>query len=228
MAAFLDRIEKLNPIHNAIISLRPRDELMAEARAADAAPSLGKLHGLPMAIKDLAMTKGLRTTYGSPIFAQNVPEEDDLFVARIRAAGAIIIGKTNTPEFGLGSQTYNPVFGTTRNALNPALIAGGSSGGAAVAVVARATARGWEWTSRPGSWPRSRRRAGRTRRACRWYRAPCDQGEQSPGRGESPATKKMPFAEVRHSFLPDHLPGGENPLRPLAGRARPRRCHSQQ
>ena len=134
MAAFLDRIEKLNPIHNAIISLRPRDELMAEAHAADAAPPVGKLHGLPMAIKDLAMTKGLRTTYGSPIFAQNVPDEDDLFVARIRAAGAIIIGKTNTPEFGLGSQTYNPVFGTTRNALNPALIAGGSSGGAAVAV----------------------------------------------------------------------------------------------
>jgi amidase len=134
MEAFLDRIEKLNPIHNAIISLRPRDELMAEARAADATPAVGKLHGLPMAIKDLAMTKGLRTTYGSPIFAQNVPEEDDLFVARIRAAGAIIIGKTNTPEFGLGSQTYNPIFGTTRNALNPALIAGGSSGGAAVAV----------------------------------------------------------------------------------------------
>lgn len=134
MAAFLARIAEKNPLHNAIISLRPEAELMAEARLRDQQAARGALHGLPIAIKDLALTKGLRTTFGSPIFKDLVPQEDDLFVARIRDAGAIIIGKTNTPEWGLGSQSYNPLFGTTRNALDPALAAGGSSGGAAVAV----------------------------------------------------------------------------------------------
>ena len=130
-AAFLDRIELLNPEYNAIVSLRPRADILAEADAADRVPQEVReakpLLGLPIAIKDLALTKGLRTTFGSPIFADFVPDTDDLHVARIRAAGAIIIGKTNTPEFGLGSQTYNPVFGATRNALDPALTAGGSS-----------------------------------------------------------------------------------------------------
>ena len=141
VAAFLDRIDQLNPVYNAIVSLRPRDEILADAEAADCASPEARaaqpLFGLPIAIKDLAITKGLRTTFGSPIFADFVPGADDLHVARIRAAGAIIIGKTNAPEFGLGSQTYNRVFGATRNAYNPALTAGGSSGGAAVALALR-------------------------------------------------------------------------------------------
>ncbi|WP_459091305.1 amidase [Mesorhizobium sp. A556] len=135
MVAFLDRIETVNPHVNAIVSLRERADLLREADAADkvAAPS-GPLFGLPIAIKDLALTKGLKTTFGSPIFADFVPQEDDFFVQRIREAGAIIIGKTNAPEFGLGSNTYNPVFGPTLNAFDPAWTAGGSSGGAAVAL----------------------------------------------------------------------------------------------
>ncbi|MGD9914576.1 MAG: amidase [Rhizobiaceae bacterium] len=138
MAAFLDRIEAANPAVNAIVSLRGRSELLAEAEVADAAVARGeadgRLFGLPVAIKDLALTRGLTTTFGSPIFADFVPDEDEFFVERMRADGAIVIGKTNTPEFGLGSHTYNPVFGTTRNAFDPALSAGGSSGGAAVAL----------------------------------------------------------------------------------------------
>jgi len=138
MAAFLDRIDAVNPGVNAIVSLRDRDELLAEAGQADAlvakGAAAGALFGLPVAIKDLAQTKGLRTTWGSPIFADFVPDEDEYFVERMRAAGAIIIGKTNVPEFGLGSQTFNPVFGPTFNAFDPALTAGGSSGGAAVAL----------------------------------------------------------------------------------------------
>jgi amidase len=134
VSAYLDRIEELNPIHNAIVSLRPRAEILAEADAWDAREKVGALCGLPIAIKDLAQTKGLRTTFGSPIYKGFIPTEDDLHVARIRAAGAIIIGKTNVPEWGFGSQTYNPVFGTTRNSFDPSLTAGGSSGGAAVAL----------------------------------------------------------------------------------------------
>jgi amidase len=132
--AFLDQIEKYNPLHNAIVSLRPVAEILAEADVADAAPKQGALFGLPIAIKDLAQTKGLRTTFGSPIHAHFVPREDDLHVARIRAAGAIIIGKTNVPEWGFGSQTYNSVFGATKNAFDVSLTSGGSSGGAAVAL----------------------------------------------------------------------------------------------
>ena len=98
---------------------------------------LGPLHGLPHAIKDTANTAGLRSTYGSPLFADHVPNEDGLAVGRVRRAGAIVIGKTNVPEFGLGSHTYNPIFGATGNAWNPAFSAGGSSGGAAVAVAQR-------------------------------------------------------------------------------------------
>lgn len=138
VAAFLDRIEAVNPLVNAIVSLRERADILREADAADAhlaqGGQTGTLFGLPMAIKDLAMTRGLRTSSGSPIFADFVPQEDDFFVERIRNAGAIIIGKTNVPEFGLGSNTYNNVFGPTSNAFDPALTAGGSSGGAAVAL----------------------------------------------------------------------------------------------
>ncbi|RWA71342.1 amidase [Mesorhizobium sp.] len=138
VSAFLDRIETVNPLVNAIVSLRQRADILAEADRADAhlaeGGDAGPLFGLPIAIKDLALTKGLRTTFGSPIFADFVPQEDDFFVERLRKAGVIIIGKTNVPEFGLGSNTYNPVFGPTLNAFDPALTAGGSSGGAAVAL----------------------------------------------------------------------------------------------
>lgn len=138
VAAFLDRIEAVNPLVNAIVSLRDPADILAEADRADAhlanGGKAGSLFGLPIAIKDLALTKGLRTTFGSPIFADFVPGEDDFFVERVRKAGAIIIGKTNVPEFGLGSNTYNNVFGPTLNAFDPPLTAGGSSGGAAVAL----------------------------------------------------------------------------------------------
>ena len=136
MQSTLARIEAVNPAVNAIVSLRPPEELMAEARAADKIPQdrRGPLFGLPIAIKDLANAKGLATTYGSPIFAGQTAEKDDLVVGRIRAAGAIVIGKSNTPEMGLGSHTFNPVFGPTRNPYDLNRSAGGSSGGAAVAL----------------------------------------------------------------------------------------------
>lgn len=139
VTAFLDRIEAVNPHVNAIVSLRERGDILRDAEAADALlaaspEQAGPLFGLPVAIKDLAQTKGLRTTLGSPIFVDNVPDEDEFFVARMREAGAIVIGKTNAPEFGLGSNTYNPVFGATLNAFDPRWTAGGSSGGAAVAL----------------------------------------------------------------------------------------------
>jgi amidase len=137
MSATLDRIEALNPLFNAIVALRDRETLLAEARARDAQPARGPLHGFPIAIKDLAAAKGLPMTMGSPILKDFVADADSIFVERIRAAGAIVIGKTNTPEFGLGSQTYNPVYGPTCNAYDPALSAGGSSGGAAVALALR-------------------------------------------------------------------------------------------
>ena len=137
MAAFLARISAVNPGLNAIVSLRDPDQLMAEARAADDAPPAGWLHGLPLAVKDLSATKGLRTTWGSPLFRNHVPLKDDLVSGRMRAAGAIFVGKTNTPEWGFGSQSYNPVFGATRNPYDPSRTAGGSSGGAAAALAAR-------------------------------------------------------------------------------------------
>ena len=137
MAACLDRIAAVNPAINAVVSLRDRDALMAEARALDDAPPNGALFGLPVAIKDLAPTKGIRTTWGSPIHAGHVPAADALMVARIKAAGAIVIGKTNTPEWGHGSHSFNPVFGVTRNPYDLTRSAGGSSGGAAAALAAR-------------------------------------------------------------------------------------------
>ena len=136
MAAFLDRIAGVNGSVNAIVSLRDRDELIAEARAADDAQG-GWLHGLPLAVKDLCATRGLRTTWGSPLFRDFVPGTDDLLAARMRATGAIFIGKTNTPEWGHGSHTFNPVFGATHNPWDLTRSAGGSSGGAAAGLAAR-------------------------------------------------------------------------------------------
>ena len=137
MQATLARIDAVNGSVNAVVSLRDHDALMAEAAQADATPRRGPLHGLPMAIKDLADAKGLPTSMGSPIYAGQVATSDALMVARLRAAGAIIIGKTNTPEFGLGSHTFNPVHGVTRNPYDLSRSAGGSSGGAAVALSTR-------------------------------------------------------------------------------------------
>lgn len=141
MQAYLDHIERTNPLVNAIVSLRPREILMAEAQARDdelaRSRSAGWMHGFPHAVKDFASTAGLRTTFGSPLFADHIPSTDAIFVERLRAAGAIIIGKTNTSEWGLGSQTYNPVFGTTGNAYDPSRTAGGSSGGGAAALALR-------------------------------------------------------------------------------------------
>ena len=134
MDATLARIETVNGDVNAIVSLRDGDELREEAIAADAATRSGWLHGMPIAIKDLANAKGLPTSMGSPMFAGQVAQADDLMVARLRAAGAIIIGKTNTPEFGLGSHTFNPVHGATRNPYDLGKSSGGSSGGAAAAL----------------------------------------------------------------------------------------------
>ncbi|MGJ8590688.1 MAG: amidase [Yoonia sp.] len=134
MEATLARIEAVNRQVNAIVSLRSADALMAEARAADAAPRSGWLHGIPMAIKDLADAEGLPTSMGSPLFAGTIAQKDSVVVGRLRAAGAIIIGKTNTPEFGLGSHTFNPVHGATCNPYDLAKSAGGSSGGAAAAL----------------------------------------------------------------------------------------------
>ena len=134
MRASLERISQVNGTVNAIVSLRESEACLAEARAADAMEPKGPLHGLPVAIKDLANAKGLLTSMGSPIFANNIAQTDDVMVARMKAAGAIVIGKTNTPEFGLGSHTFNPVHGTTRNPYDPSRSAGGSSGGAAAAL----------------------------------------------------------------------------------------------
>src|ERR1700727_2922846 len=137
--AFLNRIHRINPQLNAIVTLA-EEQATAEAAAADETAArngrLGVLHGLPIAVKDLADTAGIRTTYGSPLFADHVPDRDAPHVAALRSAGAVIIGKTNTPEFGAGSQTFNTVFGATRNPWNPRLTPGGSSGGAAAAVAA--------------------------------------------------------------------------------------------
>ncbi len=137
MEAHLARIEGANPTVNAIVTLLP-DEAMAGARAADEALArglpVGPLHGLPVAHKDLALTKGIRTTFGSPIFRDFVPETDALIVERLNRAGAVTVGKTNTPEFGAGSQTFNEVFGETLNPYDTTKTCGGSSGGAAAAL----------------------------------------------------------------------------------------------
>ncbi len=140
MAACLERIAALNPKVNAIVSLQERESLLQQAHSRDEqllhGQPLGSLHGLPYAVKDTMATAGIRTTHGSPLL-DTVPGQDAVVVARLRAHGAILIGKTNTPEFGLGSQTYNTLFGTTLNAYDQTRTAGGSSGGAAVALALR-------------------------------------------------------------------------------------------
>ena len=138
MRQTLARIEAHNPALNAIVALRPPEDLIAKAQEADRRRASGQhpeaLHGLPMAVKDLANVAGIPSTQGSPLFRDFVPEQDELFVSRLRAAGAILIGKTNSPEFGLGSHTFNPVYGATRNPFDARRSCGGSSGGAAVAL----------------------------------------------------------------------------------------------
>ncbi len=141
MQATLERIALVNPQVNAIVNLRDEAVLMQEAAEHDAmlaaGQSKGWLHGIPQAIKDIAPAAGLPCTQGSPLLKDFVPKEDGLMVQRMKAAGCIVIGKTNTPEFGLGSHTFNEVFGATRNAYDLSKTAGGSSGGAAVALSTR-------------------------------------------------------------------------------------------
>jgi amidase len=138
MNAYLDHIDQRNPAVNAIVSRRDRDELLAEANECDDEIandlSRGWMHGMPQAIKDLAAAKGLPMTMGSRLLEHFVPDFDSVMVARMKAAGCIVIGKTNAPEFGLGSHTFNDVFGVTRNPFDLTRSAGGSSGGAAVAL----------------------------------------------------------------------------------------------
>jgi amidase len=140
MATFLDHINRFNPRVNALVSLQDADALMQQARVRDAQLArgeyLGRMHGLPHAVKDLSFTAGIRTTRGSPLL-DAVPDHDSILVERLKGGGAILIGKSNTAELGLGSQTYNPVFGTTLNAYHLGKTAGGSSGGAAVALALR-------------------------------------------------------------------------------------------
>jgi len=132
--AFIAQIERVNPAVNAIVTFLP-DEALEAARAMDCRKGRpGVLAGLPIAFKDLVPTRGVRTTFGSPVFAHHVPQEDHALVERLTAEGAILIGKTNTPEFGAGSQTFNKVFGATRNPHDLDKTCGGSSGGGAVAV----------------------------------------------------------------------------------------------
>jgi amidase len=141
MTAYLDHIDKINPRVNAIVALQDRLSLLAQSEERDRQVArgelMGPLHGFPLAVKDLMPVKGIRTTMGSPILKDFVPEEDGVMVERLRRAGGIFIGKTNTPEFGLGSHTYNPVYGLTRNAYDQTRSAGGSSGGAAVSLALR-------------------------------------------------------------------------------------------
>ncbi len=141
MRAYLQRIHRYNPVYNAIVSMVDDDTLLAWAVLADEAlrkdQYWGWMHGMPHAVKDLSDAAGLPTSQGSPIFADTRAEQDDYMISRIRNEGAIFIGKTNTPEFGMGSQSYNPVFGATGSAYDPNLTAGGSSGGAACGLGTR-------------------------------------------------------------------------------------------
>lgn len=138
MKEYLYHIERVNPAVNAIVSLQERAGLMEQARAKDAETASGKelgwMHGFPQAIKDLEETKGILTTYASPIFQDFIPSADSILVSRLKDAGAIVVGKTNTPEWGYGSHTYNQVFGATGNPYAPDKSCGGSSGGAACSL----------------------------------------------------------------------------------------------
>ena len=144
MQAYLRQIGKVNAKVNAIVTLAPEDRLMAQALAADESLAKGKLtgalHGLPVAVKDLIETKGIRTTYGSPLWKDFIPLQDALIAEREKKAGAIVIGKTNVPELGMGSQTFNPLFGPTFNPYDISKTCGGSTGGGAVALACGMTA----------------------------------------------------------------------------------------
>jgi amidase len=141
MRAYLARIHRLNPVFNAIVNLADDDALLAQATERDAelarGASRGWMHGMPQAIKDAASAAGFPTTYGSVVMKDNVARVDGVMVQRMKAAGCIVIGKTNMPEFGLGSHTYNNLFGVTGNAWDPTVSAGGSSGGSAVCLAQR-------------------------------------------------------------------------------------------
>src|SRR5436309_8144228 len=138
MQAHLKQIGRVNPKVNAVVTLVPEEQLMAQAAAADESLAhgkvLGPLHGMPVGVKDLHETQGIRTTYGSPLHRDFIPDFDCRVVQREKNAGAIVIGKTNVPEFGLGSQTFNPVFGPTRNPYDLTKTCGGSTGGGCVAL----------------------------------------------------------------------------------------------
>jgi amidase len=141
MAAYLERIHRLNPRLNAIVNLAADDGLLRQADERDAELAQGRsrgwLHGIPQAIKDASPVQGFPNTLGSPLLADAVPARDSLMAARMKAAGCIVVGKTNLPEFGLGSHTFNDLFGATVNAWDAEVSAGGSSGGAAVALAQR-------------------------------------------------------------------------------------------
>ncbi|NYT61762.1 amidase [Alcaligenaceae bacterium] len=138
MEAYLGRIAARNPQHNALVAMRDASQLLEEASEQDRAlgrgDTCGMLHGFPMAPKDLQPVAGMASTRGSLVFKDNIPDTDAQVVARMRSAGALFVGRSNTPEFGLGGHTYNSIYGITGNAYDPALSAGGSSGGAGVAV----------------------------------------------------------------------------------------------
>jgi Asp-tRNA(Asn)/Glu-tRNA(Gln) amidotransferase A subunit family amidase len=139
LEAFIARIEALNPAINAITATcfdRARGEARAAEQAVRTGAALGPLHGVPFAVKDLQNTEGVLTTFGSPLFKDFVPDADIVMVARVRKAGGIMVGKTNTPEFGAGANTRNPVWGATGNPFDPMLTCGGSSGGSAAALAA--------------------------------------------------------------------------------------------
>ncbi len=161
VSAHLQQIERVNPKVNAIITLVP-EQALAEADRIDAirmrGEILGPLHGLPVAHKDLQPTRGIRTTYGSPIYRDHTPQEDSLVVERLKQGGAITLGKTNVPEFGAGSQTFNPVFGPTRNPYDLTRTSGGSSGGSGL------------WLDSHCGWKRHGRFAPQPGRIlqCRW------------------------------------------------------------
>ena len=134
--AVLERVRALNPGLNAIVTLNESvlDDARTLERRLPAVEAVGPLAGVPVGIKDVTQVAGLRTTFGSPLYRDHVPAEDAVVVQRLRAAGALILGKTNTPEFAAGGNTWNDVFGRTRNPWNPALSAGGSTGGGAAAL----------------------------------------------------------------------------------------------
>src|ERR1043165_3129746 len=137
LSAHLAQIERVNPKVNAIVTLVAEQALDTAVRLDESAVRgefSGPLHGLPIAHKDLQPTRGIRTTFGSPIYRDFVPDTDSLVVERLKRAGVVTLGKTNTPEFGAGSQTFNPVFGATHNPYDLTKTSGGSSGGAAAAL----------------------------------------------------------------------------------------------